>query len=183
MPERWRLRWEKTLLFCSLRRPWAPLLSAGLAAGARFIPWAALRVATTGAALALFMMLAADVARSLTEPDRGPSDPLRPSRKMPVTFFQIVLAGALTVIYLFLVFGALQPFLSILTAGADWTNAISIPAIYAISCMVAWHNVRLWFYEGAEYEEMLEEEKNALAEKERLKQMRLPPSYWEHPRS
>jgi hypothetical protein len=183
LPGQWRLRWEKALLFFSLRRPWAPLLCAGLASGASFIPWAILRVAITGAALALFMIAAADIARTLAEPDHGPFDPLRPSRKVPVTFFQIALAGVLTLIYTFLVLGALQPFVSILTDRAAWAGAISLPAIFVVSCMVAWHNVRLWSYEGAEYEEMLEEEKNALAEKERLKQMRLPPSYWEHPRS
>jgi hypothetical protein len=183
LPGRWKLWWEKMLLAFSVGRSWAPLFSAGLACGASFIPWAVPRVAATGAALALFLIAAADIARSLADPDRGPSDPLRPRRKVPVTFFQLVLAGALAAIYSFLVLGALQPFISIVTAPAAWTTAICIPAVFVVACLTAWHNVRLWAYEGAEYEEMLEEEKNALAEKERLKQMRLPPSSWEHPRS
>ena len=178
----WRLRWQQLLLTFSLRRPWAPVLCAGLAFGATYIQAAAIRWAVAGVAAILFLIAGVDVARCLVEPDRGPINPLRPSPRVPVSPFQIVLAVALGAIYTFLILGALQPLVSMLARPALWTLAITVPATFAIACLVAWRNVRLWAFEGAEYEDLLKERQHELAEREKLKQMRLPNSYRERSR-
>lgn len=179
--ENWRLRLEQLLLIFSLKRPWAPALCAGLAFGASFIQSAVIRLATTGAAVILFLIAAAEVARCLVEEDHGPSNPLRPSHRVPVTPLQIILAAVMGAIYSFLMLGALQPLVSLLARPTLWTIVVILPAIFLIASLVAWRNVRLWSYEAEEYGERFTEEQNALAEKERLKKMRLPSSYWDHP--
>jgi hypothetical protein len=45
-----------------------------------------------------------------------------------------------------------------------------VPAIFVIACLAAWRNVRLWYRQGADYEQALREE--AL---ESLK-VRIPPA-------
>src|SRR5947208_4531529 len=93
LTENWRLRLQQFLLIFSLKRPWAPILCAGLAFGASFIQSAMIRLATTAAAILLFLVAAAEVARCLVEEDHGPSNPLRPSHRVPVTLVQIILVG------------------------------------------------------------------------------------------
>jgi len=180
LDEEW-LRLRQLPFLLSLQHPWAPVLCAGLAYGASYIPWPAIRWATTGVALLLFLVAGIDVGLCLVEADRGPFNPLRPTVRVPVTLFQIVLTAALGAIYAFLILGALQPLVSILTAPSWWTLAITVPLAVPIALLVAWRNVRLWAHQGAEYEDMLNESRNALAERERLKKMRRPSSSWEGP--
>jgi hypothetical protein len=179
--EDWRVRWQQFRLIFSLKKPWAPMLCAGLAYGASHIQSPSIRWATAGAVVILFLIAGVDVALGLVETDPGPSNPLRTSQKVPVTPFHIMLAGALGAVYAFLILGALLPLISVLTLPTLWVLAIVAPATFLIACLVAWRNVRLWAHEGVEYEELLNERKNELAEKERLKQMRLPESFWDHP--
>ncbi|MBZ5504936.1 MAG: hypothetical protein LAO78_05545 [Acidobacteriia bacterium] len=177
LTENWRLRLQQLLLLFSLKRPWAPVLCAGLAFGASFIQSTIIRIATTGAAIILFLIAATEVALYLVEEDRGPSNPLRPSRRVPVTPLQIILAGVMGAIYTFLILGALQPLVSLLARPTLWAIVVIVPAIFLIACLVAWRNVRLWSYEAEEYGDRFTERQNELAEKERLKKMRLPSSY------
>ena len=175
--EDWQLRWLQVQRFFSLKRPWVPLLCGALAYGASYIQSPTIRSTAAGLAVILFLIAGIDVAIGLVETDHGPSNPLRPSQRVPVTPFHIVLTGALGAIYAFLILGALQPLVSILTLPTMWTLVIVAPASYLIACLVAWRNVRLWAHEGAEYEELLNERRNELAEKERVKKMRLPESF------
>jgi hypothetical protein len=161
---------------------WAPALSSGLAFGASFIQSAFLRLTTAGAAVGLFLFVAADVARSLWEPDRGPSNPLSKSRNAPVSPMQVVIACFLALIYSFLLLGALKPLILTLRMPSLWTMAFTIPSVFLVSCLIAWRNSRLWYCEATEYEELLTENQKELAEIEKLKKMRLPSSFWEHPK-
>ena len=160
----------------SSRKPWAPMVAAVLAFVASMITSTLVRHALTTVAIILFLFVAADVARAMLEPDPGPCDPRHPVKKVRVTVFQVVMAGVLTVIYTFLIFGALQPLISSLTQPSLWTMAFTVPVVLLVSGLVAWRNMRLWSYEAAEYEDLLTEQKNELAEIERLKKMRLPNS-------
>lgn len=159
---------------------WAPALSGGVAFGASFIQPASLRLITAGIAVFLFLFAAADIVRSLWEPDRGPSNPLSKSRNAPVSPMQIVIAGLLTVLYSFLLLGALKPLIMTLRAPSFWTMAFTIPTILLLACLTAWRNSRLWYCEATEYEELLTENQHAMAEIEKLKKMRLPSSFWKH---
>jgi len=161
---------------------WAPALSGGLAFAASFIQSASFRLTTAGVAAFLFLFVAADVVRSLWEPDRGPSNPLSKSRNAPVNPIQIVIAGFLTILYSFFLLGALKPLLLTMRMPSPWTMAFAIPAVLLLACLTAWRNSRLWYCEATEYEELLTENQKELAEIEKLKKMRLPSSFWEHPR-
>lgn len=161
---------------------WAPALSGGLAFGASFIQSASFRLTTAGVAVFLFLFVAADVALSLWEPDRGPSNPLSKSRNAPISPMQVVVAGFLALLYSFLLLGALKPLILTLKMPSLWTMAFTIPSVFLVSCLAGWRNSRLWYCEATEYEELLTENQNELAEIEKLKKMRLPSSFWEHPK-
>ncbi len=161
---------------------WAPALSGGVAFGASFIQSASFRLITAGVAVFLFLFVAADVARSLWEPDRGPSNPLSKSRNAPISPMQVVVAGFLALLYSFLLLGALRPLILTLKMPSLWTMAFTIPGVFLVSCLAGWHNSRLWYCEATEYDELLTENRNELAEIEKLKQMRLPNSYWDRSR-
>ncbi len=176
----WRDQRQQLFYAFSPLRPWLPLLSTALAFGASFIQWNILRVATTAAALILFVFLAADVGRALLEPDRGPCNPLRHSQAVPITPLQVLLAGALGVVYTILICCALHGLIYTLAFHLAWASVIAIPAVLLIACLTAWRNVRLWSYQSDEYVELLQENRNELDEIERLKKMRLPGSSWDH---
>ncbi|HEY2360385.1 MAG TPA: hypothetical protein VGK36_04680 [Candidatus Angelobacter sp.] len=161
---------------------WAPALSGGLAFGASFVQSVPLRLTTAGLAVFLFLFVAADVTRSLWEPDRGPSNPLSRSRNASISPMQVVVAGFLALLYTFLLLGALRPLILTLRMPGLWTMAFTIPSIFLVSCLIAWRNSRLWYCEATEYEELLTENQNELAEIEKLEKMRLPSSFWEHPK-
>jgi hypothetical protein len=159
---------------------WAPALSGALAFGVSFIQSTFLRFTTAGAAVFLFLFVAADVARSLWEPDLGPSNPLSQSRNAPVSPMQVVVAGFLALLYSFLLLGALRPLILTLRMPSLWTMAFAVSTVFLVSCLIAWRNSRLWYCEATEYEELLTEQKNELAEIEKLKKMRRTSSFWEH---
>ena len=159
---------------------WAPALSGGLAFGVSFIQSTFLRFTTAGAAVFLFLFVAADVARSLWEPDLGPSNPLSQSRNAPVSPMQVVVAGFLALLYSFLLLGALRPLILTLRMPSLWTMAFAVSTVFLVSCLIAWRNSRLWYCEATEYEELLTEQKNELAEIEKLKKMHRTSSFWEH---
>jgi hypothetical protein len=58
--------------------------------------------------------------------------------------------------------------------------AFAVSTVFLVSCLIAWRNSRLWYCEATEYEELLTEQKNELAEIEKLKKMRRTSSFWEH---
>jgi hypothetical protein len=159
-------------------QPWAPPAAIALAYLARLTDSMILRGLSSLAAFILFLLVSVDAARSLWEVDRGPMNPLRHSEKTPVTPLHVVLAAALAFVYAFSMIGILA---SLFIVPPLWVFLVIGPFVFAAAGLVAWHNVRLWAHQGAEYEDMLNESKNALAENERLKQMRRPSSSWEGP--
>jgi hypothetical protein len=168
----WQDRRQQLFYVLSPLRPWLPLLSAALAFGASFIQWNLLRIATTTAAIILFLFVAYEVSRDLIEPDKGPCSPQGHASIVPVTPFQILLAGALAILYTFLICSALHGLVSTLAFQATWTEIIVIPAVFFIACRAAWRNVRLWSYQSVEYVELLQEKRDQLDEIERLKKLK-----------
>jgi hypothetical protein len=76
----------------------------------------------------------------------------------------------------------LKPLLLTLRMPSPWTMAFAIPTVLLLACLIAWRNSRLWYGEATEYEELLTENQKELAEIEKLKKMRLPGSFREHPK-
>jgi hypothetical protein len=159
-------------------RPWAPPAAIALAYLARLMDSMILRGLSSLAAFILFLLVSVDAARSLWEVDRGPVNPLRHSEKTPVTPFHVVLAAALAFVYSFSIIGI---FASFLIVPPLWVFLLIGPFVFAAAGLAAWHNVRLWAFQGTEYEEMLKEAQRERAENERLKQMRRPISSREGP--
>lgn len=154
-------------------RPWTPASAIVLAFLARQTGSVILHVISAVAALILFLLVSVDAARSLWEVDSGPWDQLRHLPKVHVTPFQILLAGALAVVYALSIFFLLASFLIL----PSWWVFLTIsPFVFVVAALVAWHNARLWSFQAVEYEELLKDEQSVLAENERLKQMRKPES-------
>jgi hypothetical protein len=177
----WQDRQQQLFYVLSPLRPWLPMLSAALAFGASFLQWHLLRMATTAVAIILFLFVAYEVSCDLLEPDKGPCDPQRHSTVVPVTPLQIFFAGALAILYTFLICSALHGLVSSLAFQTTWTEIVVIPAVFFIACKAAWRNVRLWSYQSVEYVELLQENRNQLDEIERVKKTHLPDSYGNHP--
>ena len=158
---------------------WAPALSAPLPSASVLFsrPFSDLR--RRARLFFCFLFVAADVARSLWEPDLGPSNPLSQSRNAPVSPMQVVVAGFLALLYSFLLLGALRPLILTLRMPSLWTMAFAVSTVFLVSCLIAWRNSRLWYCEATEYEELLTEQKNELAEIEKLKKMRRTSSFWD----
>ncbi len=150
-------------------RPLAPATALAFAYLARHTGSTILRGLAAIAALILFLLVSVDAARSLWEVDRGPWNPLRYSTKVRVTLFQLALVAALALIYTFSIIFLLASFLIV---PSWWVLLVISPFVLAASGLVAWHNVRLWAFQSVEYEELLKDEQQVLAENERVKQMR-----------
>jgi hypothetical protein len=153
-------------------RPWAPATALAFAYLARQTGSVILRALAAVAALILFLLVSVDAARSLWEVDRGPWNPLRYSTKVRVTPLHLVLVAALACIYAFSIIFLLASFLIL---PSWWVLLVISPFVFAAAGLVAWHNVRLWAFQSVEYEELLKDEQQVLAENEHLKQMRTKP--------
>ncbi|HEY7402646.1 MAG TPA: hypothetical protein VIB39_03935 [Candidatus Angelobacter sp.] len=150
-------------------RPWAPASALALAYLAHRTGLAILRGVAAVAALILFLLVSVDAARSFWEVDHGPWDPRRYLSKARISPFQIVLAAALALIYVFSIMFLIASFLIL----PSWWVFLAIsPFVLVAAGLVAWHNVRLWAFQSIEYEEMLKDEQQVQAENERVKQMR-----------
>lgn len=158
--------------FISPWRPWTPAVALALAYLARQTGSVILRGLAAVAALILFLLVSVDAARSLWEVDRGPWDKLRPSAKVPVRPLQVALAAPLALIYAVSIIFLLASFLIL---PSWWVLLVISPFVLAAAGLVAWHNVRLWSFQSVEYEQMLKDEQQALAESEHIKQMRTKP--------
>lgn len=126
----------------------APYAASVLFAVAGFSHSVPLKVVAYILATTLAIMIALDLATQLLE--RDDAERRRPgirARRIPLTPFQFCLAGAQAVIYTFLVFFGLGPA----------TPLLFIVPVFAFSSLAAWRNVRLWYREGADFEDRLNE--------------------------
>lgn len=135
-----------------------PFVASALTLVAGFCPSRSLRYLCLSIAVVLFLVVAADLARSLL--DKNLNKPTHwasyqgPPKEIPVTPFQIVLTAALALIYASMIFAGLHTlFLSSL-----FMFLIMMLGVVALSTLAAWRNVRLWYLEGADYEQALKEE-------------------------
>ncbi|HYL93459.1 MAG TPA: hypothetical protein VEW69_09915, partial [Alphaproteobacteria bacterium] len=122
-------------------RPWAPALASGMVIGAGFLHSGFLRTVASIAAVALFLFVAADFARSLLETRPILDRQLlagKPKKIIPVTWHQIVLTVVLAIFYSFLVFGALHLFIFDVKLPLLF---LIIPGVGVLSALAAWRNV------------------------------------------
>lgn len=137
------LRWLQ-----SLHAPFgrfSPLVASALFAAPRFIPFSLFRFLAYVAASALVLLIAADIASEMLE--TGSDDSGSSTKHVPFTAFQFVLTGIQGAIYTGFILFALGPF----------TPIFFIVPVFAVACLAAWRNVRLWYRQGAEFEDRLRE--------------------------
>jgi hypothetical protein len=157
------LRWAREK--CLPIQPLTPFIASGLTLGAGFCSSHPLRVLLLSLAIVLFLYLAADLAQSLLDRETGYASYLGPPKTIPVTAAQIELATVLALIYFFMIFEVVKLF--ILPSGIGLV--LVILGILVLSSLAAWRNVRLWWREGADYEQALKEEAQM------LHKLRIPP--------
>jgi Na+/proline symporter len=71
-----------------------------------------------------------------------------------VTPPQVFLAAIVACVYAGMMFVGL----STVVASSGIAFFVMSPVIVVLSSLAAWHNVRLWYLEGADYEQVLKEE-------------------------
>lgn len=138
---------------CSWHAPlgrYSPLVASLLFAGCAFTQSGLLRLLGYSVASVLVFLIAVDLANSLLErePVAVERERNKRLRYIPVSWPQFVLTGVLATLYTWFVFVGLGP----------WTPWIFLVLAYPLCCLVAWRNVRLWYQQGVEYEEVLKEE-------------------------
>jgi hypothetical protein len=128
---------------------WAPLATSGLFAASGLSHSAFLRMIAYGSALALAILIAADVARPFIDAQSFPDRPVyrRAVLTLPMLAVRLLLTGILGGIYTFLVF---------IGVGL-WAPFILLPFLFVICSLIAWRNLDLWYEQGAEFEEELAE--------------------------
>lgn len=134
--------------------PWSPFLASGMTLGAGFCKVRSLRVLLLCLAVGFFLTAAADFARSLLDRDSGNASNEGPPGRVPVTWQQVVLAAILALLYFFMIFAGFK--LLFLPSGP--ALVLMIFGVLVVSVLAAWRNVRLWWREGADYEQALKEE-------------------------
>jgi hypothetical protein len=129
---------------------YSPFIASLLFAGCAFTHSTLLRRLGYSVASVLVFLIAVDLANSLLEREPVAVERERNKRLkyIPVSWPQFVLTGVLATLYTWFVFVGL---------GA-WTPLIFALLAYPLSCLVAWRNVRLWYQQGVDYEEVLKEE-------------------------
>lgn len=138
--------------FLPLRR-FTALIASALTLASGFCSSRPLRLLCLSVAVLLFLTVAADFARSLL--DREPNGATQPNLyNLPVTPPQVFLTGIVACVYAGMMFIGLS---TVVTSSGIAFFVIS-PGIVVLSSLAAWHNVRLWYREGEDYEQVLKEE-------------------------
>jgi hypothetical protein len=138
----------------------APLCASALFAAAAFSHSAPLKFLAYGLATVLAILIAGDICSGMLE-WQGIDNPnstghgTKPLRRVSLSPFQFVLVSVQASIYTFFIFSGLGPVAP---------YALVVP-VFALSVIVAWRNIRLWYREGAEYEEDLREWQQRTADK------------------
>lgn len=138
---------------CSWHAPlgrYSPLAASGLFAGCAFVHSLLFRLFAYSVATILVFLIAIDLANSLVEqePMEVERERNRNLKYIPAKWPQFFLTAMLAGLYTWLVFVGLGP----------WTPWMFAVLAYPLCCLVAWRNVRLWYQQGVEYEEVLKEE-------------------------
>lgn len=153
MGEIWKLGYGRVREVLLPAQRFTALIASGLTLASGFCSSRPLRVLCLLVAVLLFLTVAADFARSLL--DREPTGATQPSRyTLPVTPPQVFLSAIVACVYGAMMFLGLS---TVVTSSGIAFFVIS-PGIVVLSSLAAWHNVRLWYREGEDYEQVLREE-------------------------
>lgn len=141
-----RLRWTWLA-----HRRLAPLVASALIFAAHFGASRSLRMLLLALSTVLFFLTVSDMALEFM--DRSYSDSEGTSPKISVSPAQFLIAAMLALVYTCLISAGLN----LIFLPSTLTVFLLVPGIFLICCFVAWHNVTLWYEQGADYEQNLKE--------------------------
>jgi hypothetical protein len=155
MDEIWKFGYERLHeAFLPLQR-FTAFIASALTLASGFCSSRPLRLLCLSVAVLLFLTVATDFARSLL--DRDPTGATQPGRNnLPVTPPQVFLTAIVACVYAAMMFVGL----STVVTSSGIAFFVITPGIMFLSALAAWHNVRLWYREGEDYEQVLQEEEN-----------------------
>lgn len=167
MGEYWQLMLQRVRERCLPLQHLAPFLGSGLVVTAGFCSSRLLRFSCLSVAIVLFVFVTADFARSLLDTETGDASYDRPAKDDAATPSQVFLTFILAATYFcMIVLGLYGLFVS-----SRFISFVMIPAALVFSALAAWRNVRLWYRQGADYEEALKEEAV------QLEKLHIPPTH------
>jgi hypothetical protein len=153
MDEIWKLGYQRARETLLPLRRFAAFIASGFTLASGFCSSRPLRLLCLLVAVVLFLTVAADFARSLL--DREPTGtPQTSLYNLPVTPPQVFLSAIVACVYAAMMFVGL----STVVASSRIAFFVISPGIIVLSSLAAWHNVRLWYREGEDYEQVLKEE-------------------------
>ena len=153
MGEIWKLGYGRVRESVLPLQRFAALIASALTLTSGFCSSRPLRLLCLSVAVLLFLMVAADFARSLL--DREPNGANQPSPyDFAVTPPQVFLTAIVACVYAGMMFMGL----STVVTSSGIAFFVITPGILVLSSLAAWHNVRLWYREGEDYEQVLQEE-------------------------
>ena len=153
MEELWKVNYERMREALLPLQRFTALIASALTLASGFCSSRPLRLLCLSVAVLLFLMVAADFARSLL--DREPNDATQPNLyNLAVTPPQIFLTAIVACVYGAMIFIGL----STVVTSSGIAFFVITPGILVLSSLAAWHNVRLWYREGEDYEQVLQEE-------------------------
>lgn len=154
MGDSWRLLFQWLGEKCLPLQHLAPFLGSALVVAAGFCSSRSLRFSLLAVAIVLFLFVTADFARSLLDKEAGDPSYDRPAQDNPVTTAQVFLTSILAAVYFGIIFSGLYG----LFISSRFVLFVMTPAVLVFSGLAAWRNVRLWYVQGEDYEEVLREE-------------------------
>lgn len=148
-----------------------PFIASVLTLVAGFCRSRSLRYLCLSLAVVLFLLIAADLARSLLDQDLNKpgryASHQGPPEKIPVNASQILIMVLLALLYASMIFAGFHT----LILSSVFMFVVMTPGVLVLSGLAAWRNVRFWYREGADYEQALKEEAAA------PHKLHIPPRY------
>lgn len=140
----------------SASRPLLPFLAILAVLVSDFLNSQLWQTVALGFAVAFGLVIVADLARSLIDPDTN--NLFMRGKDTPVTTLQIVLIILLASFYTFMILIVMSHLVGRMVWPYHPTAALCIlVAAFLFSCCAAWQNVRLWWGQAVDYEENLKE--------------------------
>jgi hypothetical protein len=160
----WRRDMDRARYTLSLSRPLLPFLIILALLASNFTRSGPLRFGALILVVLFCLYLAADFARLFLDPDRN--KPGFQGRPTPITTVQIVFSLLMAVAYTLAVLVAMRGWLGFTPAPDHIVPFVAVTAGTFLLCLsAAWQNVRLWYRQGAEYEDHLKEAEEFEAER------------------
>jgi hypothetical protein len=154
----WQRAWRRISESCLPLERFTVFIASALTLVAGFCHSRFLHYLCLSVAAVLFLIIVADMARSLLDDDLNKpaqyASVQGPPKRIAVNAAQVLFTALLALIYASMIFAGLHT----LFLSSAFMFLVMTSGVLAFSTLAAWRNVRLWYREGADYEQALKEE-------------------------